>query len=141
VASPKKHQTSAAGGKGSISGGASHGAAHEQHGIGRYLFIWVILMVLTIVTVVTGKMTANIYLAMGIAITKATLVVLFFMHLWDEGGVNRMVFVVSLTFVAVLLLFTFGDLMTRNPLTLPNEGPQPYRATSGSHQAAPPTQH
>jgi caa(3)-type oxidase subunit IV len=142
VASPKKHQASGAGGKGSTAGGAGHGvAAHENHGIGRYVLIWVILMVLTVVTVVTGKMTANIYLAMGIAITKATLVVLFFMHLWDEGGVNRMVFVVSLTFVAVLLLFTFGDLMTRNPMTLPNEGPQPYRATSGSHEAAPPAAH
>ena len=39
---------------------------------------------------------ANIFIAMAIATTKATLVVLFFMHLYDEGGVNRLVFVVSL---------------------------------------------
>jgi cytochrome c oxidase subunit IV len=125
------------------SSGAGHGAAaHENHGIGRYVAIWLILLLLTVVTVVTGKMTANIYLAMGIALTKATLVVLFFMHLWDEGGVNRMVFVVSAIFVAVLMLFTFGDLMTRNPMTLPNEGPQPYHpGGSGSHEATPPAQH
>ena len=47
---------------------------------------------------VTGRIdlgAANIFIALAIATTKATLVVLFFMHLWDEGGVNRLVFVVS----------------------------------------------
>jgi cytochrome c oxidase subunit 4 len=75
---------------------------------------------------------ANIFLAMAIAITKATLVVLFFMHLYDEGGVNRLVFVVSLLFVAVLMLFVFGDLMTRLKMSLPNEGPMPIKTHSGT---------
>ena len=136
MASQKKHQASGQG-----HGGGHGAAAHEKHGIGRYVGIWLILLFLTILTVVTGKMTANIYLAMGIATLKATLVVLFFMHLWDEGGVNRMVFVVSAVFVAVLMLFTFGDLMTRPNMTLPYEGPQPYKAAGSSHQAAPPAQH
>ena len=74
---------------------------------------------------------ANIFVAMAIAITKATLVVLFFMHLYDEGGVNRLVFVVSLLFVAVLMLFVFGDLMTRLPMSLPNEGPMPIKTHGG----------
>ena len=122
--------------------GGGEAGAHEQHGIKRYIIVWLLLLVFTVLTVVTGKMTANIFLAMAIAITKATLVVLFFMHLWDEGGVNRMVFVVSIIFVAVLLLGTFGDLMTRNPMTLPNEGPMPYR--EGQFDGVPtpsPTQH
>jgi cytochrome c oxidase subunit 4 len=102
--------------------------SHAKHGIGRYIIVWLLLLFFTIVTVVTGRLdlgAANIYVAMLIAVTKATLVVLFFMHLWDEGGVNRLVFVVSLLFLAVLILGVFGDLVTRLPITLPNEGPLP----------------
>ncbi len=100
----------------------------SPHGIMRYIYVWLALLGFTILTVVTGKMDlgrANIFIAMLIAVTKATLVVLFFMHLYDEGGVNRLVFVVSLLFVAVLILGVFGDLATRLPVSLPNEGPLP----------------
>ena len=118
----------------------SHGEAHAHaggsHGIGRYVVVWLTLLVFTVITVVTGRIdlgSANIFLAMAIAITKATLVVLFFMHLWDERGMNPLIFVVSLIFVATLLLGVFGDLMTRNAMTLPHGGPIPH----GTHQALP----
>jgi cytochrome c oxidase subunit IV len=118
--------------------GHGHGAG-ASHGIGRYLVVWFILMGFTIITVVTGRIdlggAANITLAMAIALTKATLVVLFFMHLYDEGGVNRLVFVVSVLFLAVLLLGTFADLAWRLPISLPNEGPLPYNP----HQVSPGT--
>lgn len=104
---------------------AAHGGGHEHsHGIGRYVAVWAALIVGTIITVITGKATANIFVAMAIACTKAALVVLFFMHLWDEGGVNRLVFVVSLVFLATLLLGVFGDLMFRYKPTLPYGGPE-----------------
>jgi cytochrome c oxidase subunit 4 len=109
-------------------------AAHaEPHGIGRYIAIWLILLALTLITVVTGKLTGNIFLAMGIAVTKATLVVLFFMHLYDQGGVNRLVFVVSVLFVLVLIIGVFGDLMARFKPALPNGGPLPYEETTEHH--------
>ena len=133
MAQQKKHP----GGPGHGSG-AGHDAAHS-HGIGRYVAVWLTLLVFTVITVVTGRMdlgAANIFVALAIALTKATLVVLFFMHLYDEGGVNRMVFVVSLLFVAVLLLGTFGDLMTRNPMTLPNEGTMEHIPSAPGQPAA-----
>jgi cytochrome c oxidase subunit IV len=114
-------------------GHGGHGAG-ASHGIGRYLVVWLILLFFTLVTVLTGRLdlgSANIFLAMAIALTKATLVVLFFMHLYDEGGVNRLVFVVSVLFLALLLLGTFGDLMWRLPISLPNEGPLPYNPQVG----------
>jgi cytochrome c oxidase subunit IV len=123
--------------------GQGHGedGAHASHGIGRYLVVWGILLFFTFVTVLTGRIdlggAANITLAMAIAVTKATLVVLFFMHLYDEGGVNRLVFVVSVLFLAVLLLGVFADLMWRLPISLPNEGPLPYdpQASPGTTNA------
>jgi cytochrome c oxidase subunit IV len=111
-----------------------------SHGIGRYIIIWLALMGFTVLTVVTGRIdlgSANIFIAMIIAVTKATLVVLFFMHLYDEGGVNRLVFVVSVLFLLLLLLGVFGDLMWRLPISLPNEGPLPTlpKGSLGTHPA------
>jgi cytochrome c oxidase subunit 4 len=95
--------------------------AHE-HGAGRYVLIWMALLAFTITTVVTGRMdlgSANLPLALIIATIKATLVVLFFMHLWDSEGINRLVFGVAVVFVLVLFAGVFGDLFTRMPDALP----------------------
>jgi cytochrome c oxidase subunit 4 len=111
----------------------STGDEHKaHHGAGRYFLIWGILLGFTVLTVATGRTdlgSANLPIAMAIATIKATLVVLFFMHLSESNGVNRLVFVVSLVFVLVLMTGVFGDLLTRNPLSLPNgiptsEGPE-----------------
>jgi cytochrome c oxidase subunit IV len=105
----------------------SHAESHAAvHGPGRYFVIWAILLGFTVLTVVTGRMdlgAANIVIALTIASVKATLVVLFFMHLSDAHGANRLVFVVSVLFVGVLMLGVFGDLMTRNPISLPGGVP------------------
>ncbi len=109
---------------------AGHGESHGHGGIGRYVAIWLTLLVFTVITVVTGRIdlgAANIYVAMLIATTKATLVVLFFMHLWDEGGVNRLIFVSSIIFALVMMLGIFGDLTTRQHGALPNGGPLPSK--------------
>lgn len=119
------------------------GAHHEAHGIKRYLIVWVLLLLGTAITVSTGRMdlgAANIFIALVIATTKATLVVLFFMHLWDMGGVNRLVFVVSVLFLVVLILGVFGDLSTRLPVSLPNGGPLPH-VDMPEHGAAAPMHH
>ncbi|HEY0713384.1 MAG TPA: cytochrome C oxidase subunit IV family protein [Polyangia bacterium] len=107
-----------------------HGSGHDagHHGIGRYLVIWAILIAFSVLTVVTGSMdlgATNIYLAMAIATTKATLVLLFFMHLWEETAVNRLIFITSVLFAIVMLLGIFGDLFTRAPSIMPNGGPLP----------------
>ena len=117
---------------------ADHGGEHEHaHGTGRYWAVWAALIAFTLITVVTGKMdfgAANIWLAMLIATVKATLVVLFFMHLWDEGAVNRMVFVTSVVFLFTLLLGVFGDLVFRLNGALPNGGPLPdHVPAAGEH--------
>jgi cytochrome c oxidase subunit 4 len=114
------------------------------HGIGRYALIWAILLVFTILTVVTGRMdlgAANIFIALAIATTKATLVVLFFMHMWDMGGVNRVVFGVSILFAVVLIIGVFGDLMVRLPVTLPNGGPLPFIHGGTTVHSVPPSAH
>jgi cytochrome c oxidase subunit 4 len=88
----------------------------------RYLVCWLALAVLTGVTFGLSGVDLggwSLIVAMAIAVTKATVVVLFFMHLWDHHGANRLVFVVSILFVFVLIGITLLDVATRYPLALP----------------------
>ena len=52
-------------------------------------------------------------------IAKGSLVALFFMHLYDQQGANRLVFVTSLVFVSLLIGLTVLDNATRFPLANP----------------------
>ena len=100
-------------------------AEHHGHGAGRYWLVWAVLLACTGLTVYTGHYHPSIVVALVIAIFKASLVVLFFMHMTEAPGANRLVFSVSLVFTMVLMLGVFGDLLTRNPMSLPGGAPPP----------------
>jgi caa(3)-type oxidase subunit IV len=100
----------------------SHRADEPEHGSGAYWLVWIALLVLTAITWWTGQMHIPgfaLVLALIIAITKATLVVLFFMHLWEQKGVNRIAFTSSLVLVVIMLLGVFGDVGFRLETLLP----------------------
>ena len=94
---------------------------HEAHsGPGKYVLVWIALMVLTVVTVLTGRMhlpNFGLLLALVIASVKGTLVLLYFMHLAEHQGANRLVIGVSIMFVALLIGFSLMDTATRHPLS------------------------
>lgn len=96
---------------------ASHDAHEEHHHSAvPYFVVWIALLIFTALTVWTGHMhlgTWALPLAMTIAITKSVLVMLFFMHLYDQPGPNRMVAGVSFIFVALLLGITLLDVAAR----------------------------
>ncbi len=91
-----------------------------------YLLVWVALIVLTVTTYVTGTKhlgTWALPLALIIAVTKALLVILFFMHLWEQKGANRIVIATSFVFVALIISLTVADVATRFPLATPAGAP------------------
>jgi cytochrome c oxidase subunit 4 len=109
---------------------------HAAHGPGRYFVIWILLLGFTCLTVWTGHLdlgAVNLPLALAIATVKATLVVLFFMHMTEAPAANRIVFVVSIVFALVLIIGVFGDLLTRNAMSLPSAAP----STEGPEIEAP----
>ncbi len=113
----------------------THDGKAHAHGAGRYFVVWILLLIFTVTTVVTGRIDlgdVNIVLALTIATIKATLVVLFFMHMSEAAGANRLVFVVSVVFVVVMMIGVFGDLWTRNPMTLPTGSPPPALHTTAA---------
>ena len=111
---------------------ASHAQhpAHHSH-VPRYVAVWIALIVLTIGTWLASKVhlpgALHVTVALVIAIAKGALVALFFMHLWDQTGPSRLVFVTSLVFVALLIGLTMADYATRFPLANPpgSEGALP----------------
>ena len=92
--------------------------AQSHHGptIGVYVAVFSLLLVGTAGTVAAAFVDLGLFnnvVMLGIAITKATLVVLFFMHV--RYG-PRLVWVLSsagFAWLAVLLAFTIADYVTR----------------------------
>jgi cytochrome c oxidase subunit 4 len=99
-----------------------HALHHHSH-LPRYLAVWGALAVLTVVTYLVAKVHLPgpwaVTVAILIAAAKGALVALFFMHLWDQRGANRLVFVTSLVFVALLIGLVIADNATRFPLANP----------------------
>ena len=87
-----------------------------------YYTIFGALMVLTIVTVEVATHNfgfLNFPVAIGIAITKATLVVLFFMHAKYSSRLTKMFVGTALFFLSILLGLTMTDYMSRGLDTYP----------------------
>ncbi len=81
-----------------------------------YYSIFGALMVLTGVTVGAAFVnlgSLNFPIALAIAIVKATLVVLFFMHVKYSSHLTKLVVACSLFFLFILLAETFMDYATR----------------------------
>jgi len=81
-----------------------------------YFSIFAALMVLTAITVVVafidlGAMSDVV--AMAIAFTKASLVILYFMHVRYSSGLIALSVIGALAFMAVFVFFTMSDIMTR----------------------------
>jgi cytochrome c oxidase subunit 4 len=103
-----------------------HAAAteHKPHVLphAMYIGVWAALIVLTVITVWVsyhdyGNM--NIVVAMAVATVKASLVVLFFMHLKYDEPFNGLIFVGTLIFLGIFIVLTMADFQERgkvNPI-------------------------
>jgi len=77
------------------------------------------LIVLTIITVAAAYVPLgplNVPVAIGIATAKASLVVLFFMHLKYDNPVNALTFTIGTIFVIVFVTITLLDTAFRGDL-------------------------
>lgn len=114
---------------------------HHSH-VGRYAVVWVALLVLTFATWWLSRFHIpggwGVAVAIGIASLKSALVALFFMHLWDQVGANRLVFLTSLVFVALLIGIVLSDNATRFPLSNPPGAEGALRVEASDYSSAPP---
>jgi cytochrome c oxidase subunit IV len=81
-----------------------------------YIGIFLTLMVLTAITVAVAYVDLgqlNKVIALGIASFKATLVVLYFMHVKYQSRLTKLVVVTGFFFLAILLGMTMIDYSSR----------------------------
>jgi len=105
-------------------------AVHEEERIkraslGRYLGTWIALTALTFTTFGLSHVHLgpfSVALALAIAVVKSLLVVLFFMHMWDERGTIPLALGVSFVFITILISLTMTDVHTRFAPSVPQGG-------------------
>lgn len=99
--------------------------AHATHHIiprPLLLKVFLALVALTVITALTGQADLGVFnflhvpLAIGIAVIKASLVVLFFMGLKYDRPVNALAFIIGLLMVGVFLAFTLLDMLYRGDI-------------------------
>ena len=95
---------------------SENSGSHHIVSPGIYLTIILTLMALTGITVWAafvdlGKF--NIVVALAIATTKATLVVLFFMHAKYSPRRTQLVIIAGIFWLAILLFMTMSDYISR----------------------------
>ena len=102
-----------------------------------YLAVGSGLLVLTVITVAVAQMDfgqMNLLIAMGIAVVKATLVAMFFMHLKYDNRIYMLVFSGSLLFLGVFIIFTMFDTLRRGDIY--EEIAEPYQKEAVIYRTA-----
>jgi cytochrome c oxidase subunit 4 len=111
-----------------------------------YYAIFGALMVLTVITIAVAYQPLGVWnfpVAIGIAITKATLVILFFMHVKYSSKLTKLFVGTAFFFLAVLLGLTMTDVLSRGMKTYPGGaggagyGVREPAATGAAPSAAP----
>ena len=81
-----------------------------------FILIWVALLILTGITVAVSRVDVgvlNIWVALGVASIKSSLVIFFFMHLRQESTLFKIGLMVMLAILAIFVGMTFFDVLYR----------------------------
>lgn len=91
----------------------------EKHHVLSFTQLGAVLAILLVLTGITVGVSyihlgfLNVPVALAIACTKVTFVLLFFMHLKYEGPVIIFSFIGTITFLLIMIGFTFWDVAFR----------------------------
>jgi cytochrome c oxidase subunit 4 len=99
---------------------ADHTHEHPANPIKYYIGVFLLLMVLTAVTVFVARFDLEHYwgplnaiVALTIAVIKATAVVLIFMHVRWSSRLTQVIVVSGIFWLIILLAFTMSDYLSR----------------------------
>jgi cytochrome c oxidase subunit 4 len=90
----------------------------------QYSLVFGALLLLTFVTTAVGMMDLgrlNVVVALVIAVIKAMLVVLFFMHIYWSTKLTRVIVVSGIAWLGLLLWLTLTDVLSRGWLGFPGK--------------------
>jgi cytochrome c oxidase subunit IV len=95
---------------------------HQVDSVKTYVLVFVALIAATILTTAVAFVDLgpfSVTAALAIAVCKMLLVALFFMHLRHSTQLTRLVVAGGLLWLAILLLLTLADFVTRGNLGVP----------------------
>lgn len=94
-----------------------HSPAHHQAPLTAYFVVFGALLILTVITVAVSRVDLgagmNTLVAMAVAVVKATVVILWFMHVIHSPRMTWIVVIGSFLWLGVLFVLTFSDYVTR----------------------------
>jgi cytochrome c oxidase subunit IV len=121
----------------------SHGHDHEhhhEHSLKPHVIVLITLITLTLVTYFTALIHFgspwNDVIAFGIAMTKASLVLMIFMHAREGSKLIKLCAFGGFFWIFLFFAYLVGDVYTRDGQTM-TEGWQPYP----KRVTAPPSEH
>ena len=105
----------------------------SEHIVSRtvYFVIFGALMVLTVVTYLVALYDfgyLNVVIALAVAVTKAVLVVLYFMHVRYSNRLTKIVVIAGFFWLALMVVLTLADYFTRPASS--GVGGSPYASSS-----------
>ena len=98
---------------------SDHSQEHPIDSVKTYALILGALLCLTVLTTAVAYLPLGAFstiVALGIACTKMMLVALFFMHIRHSTKLTKLVVVGGLLWLAILLLLTMTDFLSRGIL-------------------------
>ena len=118
---------------------------HQQGpSLTRYFSVFIALMVLLVLTVAAAFLPhlgfLNIGIALAIAAIKATLVILFFMHVIEASRLTKLFVAGTFIWLLIMFAFTFTDYLSRNWLPMSrgwDENPTIVQPTVDSRDTSP----
>ncbi|GAB4424790.1 MAG: cytochrome C oxidase subunit IV family protein [Anaerolineae bacterium] len=103
-----------------------HSEGHHVVPVRTYLIIFGALMVLAVVTVAVSYVNLGVlnnFIALAIAISKAVLIMAFFMHLKYSNKLTLLVALMGFFWLIIFFAITMGDYLARG--SIPGDlGPQ-----------------
>jgi cytochrome c oxidase subunit 4 len=81
-----------------------------------YLLSWAALMLLLLMTWTLARINLrpfNVVLALGIAVTKTLLVILYFMHVRSSNRLTRLFVAAGFIWLLIMIALTLSDYLTR----------------------------
>lgn len=94
-----------------------HGnSTHEPPGYGLYFLTWFSLLILTAITVTVAGLhfgNLSVVVALVIATIKATIVLMYFMHLKFEPKLFHVMLLLTILALVVFIGLTFTDVLFR----------------------------
>ena len=124
--------------------------SNDVHGdhplVGHLVPMWLLmligttLLVLTVITVAVRYIDVgefNMVIALGVAVVKATLVALFFMHLRWDRPFNLLTLVASMAFVILMMAFCLMDTAQYRPLQFTGNAPEVESTLQANAPGAP----